>query len=948
MKQFDPSSTNTRIAVWAAAGFLLMALVLATALLIWNVRKTALSESEAQVTRFTSGAEAAMNRALLSFDVLLASTGELLDLPGGEGEGADLAGQGARQLLRSAARQNLMVRYVALMDEHGKVIAASDPSGLNAARDLPAGFFEETIRQPVPVLVASAPTVSFSSSERVIFFARPLQLPGGQRLLALAQVPVNMLVSVLMQGADIPALEVTMEHGSGDVLLGVSSRGEMRRAATVTPLDDLALVAEADVSAPRGAAQSAGPAAAVKATATRLLAPPPSTSSGDGTGFARWNLPARLSGEPALVVARPILYPGLWISASLPVKAALANWRSERNAIVLVTLMFGATLLAAAGFSVAYLNRMNRARRAMKQSQATLQQALSSLITGFLLLDSMHRVLQWNPRFVEIYPWLSSVICVGMPFPELLEESARHLLPGADDAAVREWVDQRMLQQRFPRGTHEQELPNGHCIQITERATLDGGMVISYNDVTDMRRASAEIENLAFYDPLTGLPNRRLLLDRLHQAESAAERSGERGALLFLDLDEFKTLNDTLGHEVGDQLLQQVARRLSGAVRATDTVARLGGDEFVVMLRDLSSDNEEAAATTRRIGEKILQHLNQPYQLGTHAHQRTCSIGATLFGHKPQPAAELLKQADIAMYQVKAQRGNGLCFFDPAMQEAISARARLEADMREALVFRQFVLHYQPQCTLSGRLVGAEALIRWQHPQRGLVPPAQFIGVAEDSEFITPLGQWVLRTACEQLALWEHDPLLRHLHLAVNVSARQFHQADFVPQLIQIIQETGIRPHLLELELTESLVLDNVEESVAKMHLLRTKGVRFSVDDFGTGYSSLAYLTQLPLHQLKIDRSFVRNLGLRQTDSVIVQTIIGMARNLELEVIAEGVETEEQRDFLASFGCDLYQGYLLGRPMPADQLRALALQRSRQDGGAEPGADGRGSSPANA
>ncbi len=920
MKHFEPSSTNTRIAVWAVAGCLLTALVLATALLIWNVRKTALSESEAQVVRFISGAEAAMNRSLLSFDVLLASTSELLDLPGSVD--GDLAGQGARQLLRSAARQNLLVRYVAVMDESGKVVAASDLSGLNAARDLPPGFFDEAMGQPVPVLVASPPTVSFSSSERVIFFARMLQVDPQRRLLAVVQVPVNMLVSVLMQGADIPALEVTMEHGVGDVLLGVSGRGEMRRSATVMPLGDLVLMAGTDVASARREPKSA--------------AGDPGESGGLGaslavsSGLARWNLPARLSGVSALVVARPILYPDLWISASLPVQAALANWRSERNAIVLVTLMFGITLLAAAGFSVAYLNRMNRARRAMKQSQATLQQALTSLITGFLLLDSMLRVLQWNPRFVEIYPWLAPVIRVGMPFQDLLEESARYLLSTDDTAARREWVGQRMLQQRFPRGTHEQELPNGHCIQITERATPDGGMVISYNDVTDMRRASAEIESLAFYDPLTGLPNRRLLLDRLNQAEAAAERSGERGALLFLDLDEFKTLNDTLGHEVGDQLLQQVARRLSGAVRATDTVARLGGDEFVVMLHDLSSDNEEAAATTRRIGEKILHHLNQPYQLGTYAHQHTCSIGATLFGHKSQPAAELLKQADIAMYQVKAQRGNGLCFFDPAMQEAISARAKLEADMREALTFGQFVLHYQPQCTLSGRLVGVEALIRWQHPQRGLVMPGQFIGVAEDSEFIVPLGQWVLRTACEQLALWEHDPLLRHLHLAVNVSARQFHQADFVPQLIQVIQQTGIRPHLLELELTESLVLDNVEESVAKMHLLRTKGVRFSVDDFGTGYSSLAYLTQLPLHQLKIDQSFVRNLGLRHTDSVIVQTIIGMARNLELEVIAEGVETEAQRDFLASFGCHLYQGYLLGRPMPADQLRALALERSRE------------------
>ena len=894
------ATSRTRFAVWAGVSLMLAALVLATTSLVWNARTTALAESEAQVKRFASGAEAAMNRALLSFDVLLASTGDLLDLS--TSPRVELGGQGARQLLRSAARQNLMVRYVVLMDENRNVVAASDQAGFNAARDLPSGFFEEAMGQAVPVLMASPPTVSFSSSERVIFFARHVTMAGGKRLLALAQVPSSMLVSVLMQGVDIPALEVTMEHGGGDVLLGISSRGELRRSATVYPLGE----------------HGHGSDSAATSAALGAAAADP------------WAQRARLTGVPAMVVARSILYPDLWISASLPARAALDNRRTERNAIVLVALLFGVTLLAIAGFSVAYLNRIHRARRAMSQSQATLEQALSSLVTGFLLLDSDQRVRQWNLRFEEIFPWMTPSLRVGMPFRELLEASVSQHLPTGSDAARREWVEQRMLLQRFPRGTHEQEMPNGHCIQITERPTPDGGVVISYHDVTDIRRASAEIENLAFYDPLTGLPNRRLLLDRLHQAEAAAERSGERGVLLFLDLDQFKTLNDTLGHEVGDQLLQQVARRLSANVRSTDTVARLGGDEFVVMLRDLSTDSDEAAASAKRIGEKILQNLNQPYQLGAYTHQSNCSIGATLFGQKAQSAAELLKQADIAMYQVKAQRGNGLCFFDPGMQEAISARVRLESDLQAGLVAGQFVLHYQPQFTLRGALVGAEALLRWQHPERGMVLPGQFIGVAEDSEFIVPLGRWVLRTACEQLALWQRDPFLRDVHLSVNVSARQFHQPEFVAQVIQILQETGVRPHLLELELTESLVLDNVQESVAKMHLLRTKGVRFSVDDFGTGYSSLAYLTQLPLHQLKIDQSFVRNLGVRHTDDVIVQTIIGMARNLELEVIAEGVETEAQRDFLASHGCDLYQGYLLGRPMPAAQLRALAAESAGQ------------------
>ncbi len=875
---------RTRLTVLGLVGLMLAALVTAAALLVWSSRQTSLNDSEAQVVRFAAGAEASINRALLSFDVLLASTEELLDLAAVSR--AQFNPQGAGQLLRGAARQNLMVRYVVLVAEGREVVASSDQAGLRVADELPPGFFEESLRQSTPSLLLSTPVISSVSSERVLFMARQVRMADGERLLAIAQVPSSMLVSVLMQGVDIPGLEVTLERSDGEMLIGAWGRGEVRRDPSVGPLTDQ--------------------------PEQRSL----------------WGLQARISGVPALVVARPILYQHLWVSASLPQEAALAAWRSERNAIIFVAALFGVILLVAGGLALTYVERMHRARLAIAESKSTLEQALGSMVSGFMLLDAENRVLQWNRRFEEIFPWLKEVVAVGVPFRSLLEASVRHHLPGAPAAQQAEWVEQRMLQQSLPRGTHEQLQPSGRFVQITERATPQGGVMISYHDVTDMRRAAAEIENLAFYDPLTGLPNRRLLLDRLHQAEVAAARSGELGALLFLDLDHFKTLNDTLGHEVGDQLLQQVARRLGACVRAADTVARLGGDEFVVMLRDLSTDSAEAASLARRIGEKILHHLNEPYQLGAQLHHSNCSIGATLFGHVEQSAAELLKQADIAMYQVKAQRGNNLCFFDPEMQVAISRRAQLEADLQAALAGQQFALHYQPQFTRQGRLVGAEALLRWLHPERGLVSPAQFIAVAEDSELIVPIGLWVLQTACEQLAAWQADPLFKDLHLAVNVSARQFRQADFVPKVVQVLQQTGIRPHLLELELTESLVLDNVDDSVAKMHLLRTKGVRFSVDDFGTGYSSLAYLTRLPLHQLKIDQSFVRNLGVRHTDDVIVQTIIGMARNLELEVIAEGVETETQREFLVRHGCGLYQGFLLGRPMPVEALQALVRERS--------------------
>ena len=512
----------------------------------------------------------------------------------------------------------------------------------------------------------------------------------------------------------------------------------------------------------------------------------------------------------------------------------------------------------------------------------------------------------------------------GMALRQVLGQSVAHHLPVGSDAKRQQWIALRLAQQQDGTGAHEQVLPDGHCIHVLERATPEGGWVITYHDVTDLRRANEEIEHLAFYDPLTGLPNRRLLLDRLGRAPVLSQRSGKVGALLFLDLDHFKDLNDTLGHEVGDELLQEVAQRLLANVRVADTVARLGGDEFVVMLSELSTSTQEAAAMAQRIGEKILRGLSEPYLLRGHSHQGAVSIGATLFGASAQSAIELLRQADIAMYQVKARRGNALCFFDPKMQTAINDRAQLEADLRQALVAQQLVLHYQPQATLQGDVIGAECLLRWQHPQRGMVPPGQFIAVAEESDLILHIGQWVLHSACTQLARWQEQPQWAHLQLSVNVSARQFRQSDFVHQVIETLQVTGARAPLLTLELTESLVLDNVEDAIDKMHQLRTKGVRFSVDDFGTGYSSLAYLTRLPLHQLKIDQSFVRNLGSRPSDDVIVQTIIGMGRNLDLEVIAEGVETEAQKAILAGHGCDLYQGYLLARPMPvADFERSL-------------------------
>lgn len=442
------------------------------------------------------------------------------------------------------------------------------------------------------------------------------------------------------------------------------------------------------------------------------------------------------------------------------------------------------------------------------------------------------------------------------------------------------------------------------------------------------RAVSAEtIKDLAYHDPITGLPNRRLLLDRLHQAFATSVRSGREGALLFIDLDNFKSLNDTLGHNFGDLLLRLTARRLKSCVRESDTVACLGGDDFVVMLEELSEQPVEAATQIKVVGDKILAALSQPYQLHTHEYRGTSCIGAAIFSNHGQSEEELLKQADIAMYQAKKAGHNVLRFFNQQMQDAINDRVTLEGELLSALENQQFHLYYQIQTDSSRRPFGAEALIRWVHPKRGLVSPDQFIRLAEETGLILHIGQWVLETACAQLKAWEQNTLTRDLVLAVNVSAKQFHQTDFVAQVQAVISHYAIKPNLLKLELTESMLLENVENTRATMLALREIAIRLSLDDFGTGYSSLQYLKRLPLDQLKIDQSFVRDIAKDGSDRAIVRTIIAMAQSLNLDVIAEGVETEEQCQILLSNGCVHFQGYLFGKPMPIEQFDTLLKQR---------------------
>ncbi len=448
-------------------------------------------------------------------------------------------------------------------------------------------------------------------------------------------------------------------------------------------------------------------------------------------------------------------------------------------------------------------------------------------------------------------------------------------------------------------------------------------------DITERKQADERIAELAFYDQLSGLPNRTLLRDRLKQAIAVSQRDESFCALLFLDLDNFKSLNDTLGHDVGDVLLQQVANRLMGCVRAGDTVARLGGDEFVVMLAGLGMNEPVAMIAAEAVGEKVLDAVSQPYQIHDHAHRSTCSIGITLFGGgHAESMEEPLKRADLAMYQAKAIGRNAVRFFDPNMQAAVSDRVALEKDLRAALVNEEFLLNFQPILNAEGVVTGAEALLRWQHPVRGAVAPAEFIGAAEETGLILPLGHWVLCRACQQLTIWNKQPELAGLTLAVNVSVRQFRQPDFVEQVLDALAQAGASPNQLKLELTESLLVSNFEDVIAKMSRLRAHGVGFALDDFGTGYSSLSYLGRLPLDQLKIDRSFVSSIESDAHAVAICSATISLAHSLGLKVVAEGVETSAQREMLClGHSCDYLQGYLFSRPLPIDQFEAFAMSR---------------------
>ena len=556
-------------------------------------------------------------------------------------------------------------------------------------------------------------------------------------------------------------------------------------------------------------------------------------------------------------------------------------------------------------------------QHALEDAGSYRQAILDSMVDGLLTVDRQGHILSCNNAVGSMlglqaglaeHSRLSDLLATQPDILALLQEV--DTLPGRGKTV--EARAHHRSGHTFPVSLSFSRIPH----------TSQHRYVVLLRDITQQRQDEEEIRRLAFYDPLTGLPNRRLLLDRVRHAMANAARLGQHGSLMFLDLDHFKVLNDTLGHDVGDELLQQVATRLRSCVREGDSVARLGGDEFVVLLEGLNHNVSEAATQAEVVADKILETLAQPYSLRQHSYNSTPSIGIVVFMQDHDSMDDLLKKADVAMYQAKAAGRNTARFFDPVMQAAVATHAELAKDIRLGLQQQEFVLYYQVQVDTQGRSVGAEALVRWNHRLRGLVTPGHFIPLAEETGMILPLGQWVLETACAQLVAWGQHPATADWTVAVNVSASQLAQAEFVQHVKHALHQAGAPAHQLKLEITESMLVNDMEDTIAKMSALKALGVSFSLDDFGTGYSSLSYLKRLPLSQLKIDQSFVRDVLTDPSDAVIARTVVALGHSLGLTVMAEGVESAAQRDMLAEMGCDTFQGYFFGHPAPAPTLEA--------------------------
>ena len=776
---------------------------------------------------------------------------------------------------------------VTIADREGHVVASTRPSGMNNVVE--HDYFERP-----------------NQSDK-LFVSRPLKTPGSgeskmqfSRRLNAADGSFAGVVTVTVASAYFVAGYEPSKLGDQGVLgiLGTDGIFRARRTGDVVSAGDAVDYATAAPGANRE-----------DALASVLVSP--------WDGVRRYTSARKLYDFPLTVIV------------GLSEREQLASYHRS----VRVYLWWAAAGSALLMLFVAALGRMswqiNRNRRRDIAERELTEQKLRIAAAAF---DSQEAMLVTDDEGVILQVNRAFTAAVGYTVEELVGQTPRLLKSGRHGADFYRAMWAAINSAGLWQGEIWNRRKDGTVspVWLTISAVKDADGVVSHYvgshyDITERKQAEERINELAFFDQLTGLPNRTLLLDRLRRAMTGS-RNGSYGALLFIDLDNFKTLNDTLGHHMGDLLLQQAAQRLSTCVRAGDTVARLGGDEFVVILSGLSESKADAASQTETVGNKILSVLNRMYQLKDVAYHSTPSIGATLFVGQRTVFDDLLKQADLAMYKSKAAGGNAVRFFDPAMEAAVMERVALEDDFRRAIDEKQFLLHYQAQLVGENRVTGAEVLVRWQHPQRGMVFPAEFIPLAEETGLIQPLGHWVLETACAQLAIWATRPEMAHLTVAVNVSAHQFRQHDFVDQVLAVLDNTGADPQRLKLELTESLLISNMDTVIEKMFALKARGVGFSLDDFGTGYSSLSYLKRLPLDQLKIDRSFVRDVLSDPNDAAIAKTIIALAKTLGLGVIAEGVETELQRDFLASAGCNAFQGYLFSRPLPLEGFEAFARQ----------------------
>ena len=567
----------------------------------------------------------------------------------------------------------------------------------------------------------------------------------------------------------------------------------------------------------------------------------------------------------------------------------------------------------------------NREER-LKESSHRFRSLFERATDGIVVSSAEGQILAANEAFARMH---------GYSVQELLSMNMNDLDASENFLGLSERMQGQQLVGKSLIAEVEHRHKDGHVLTLEVSSSLietenRTDIQAFYRDVTERKALERQVAELAYLDAVTRLPNRHLLMDRLKQALAAATRNNQFSALLYIDLDNFKSINDTLGHAAGDQLLRLAAKRLTESVRQIDTVARLGGDEFVVMIEDMGLSPEIAAAESNKVAGKILAGFRQDFEIDGQRCYTTASIGLTLFcGTRGESVESLLKQADLAMYAAKDAGRNTIRFFDAGMQALVQEHVTLEGDLRAALFTGQLLLYYQPQVNASGELISSEALLRWNHPTRGLQLPGGFIPFAERMGLILPIGDWVMETACAQLALWASDPILQRLTLAVNVSAHQFHQAGFVEKTLSAITRHGASPDRLEIEITESVLIQDVQNTITKIGLLREQGIRFALDDFGTGYSSLSYLRRLPLDQLKIDQSFVEAVPEDANACVVARTIILLGNSLGFRVIAEGVETPEQREFLAANDCLFYQGYLFGRPMPSDEFKTFVHANSR-------------------